>query len=44
MRQIEELEERARKGEELNADQLGKIAAKEKLAGDLAKLQALVKS
>jgi uncharacterized protein with WD repeat len=44
MRQIEELEERAAKGEELNADQLGKIAAKEKLSADLAKLQGMVKS
>ena len=37
----QELEERRAKGEELNADQEGKIAAKERLTAELEKLQAL---
>jgi len=41
MRQIEELEERAAKGESLNADQQGKIAQKEKLAAELTKMNEL---
>jgi uncharacterized protein with WD repeat len=41
LRQIDELEERRAKGEELNADQEGKIAAKERLTAELEKLQAL---
>jgi len=41
LRQIEELEERAAKGESLNADQQGKIQQKEKLAAEFAKLNEL---
>jgi len=42
LRQIEELEERQKGGEVLNADQLGKIEAKEKVTGEHAKLAELL--
>ena len=41
MRQIEELEARAKGGETLNADQEGKIAAKAKVAEELKKMEEL---
>jgi len=41
LRQIDELVERKAGGEVLNADQEGKIAAKEKLVAELAKLTEL---
>lgn len=41
LRQIDELKERATKGETLNADQNGKIGQYEKLALELANLKAL---
>jgi len=41
MRQIEELEERAAKGESLNADQPGKIQQKDKVAAEYTKLNEL---
>jgi len=44
LRQIEELEERAAKGEELNADQQGKISAKDKVVAEQAKLNSLLAS
>ena len=44
MRQIEELEQKAATGAELNEDQQGKIAAKEKLAEEMKKLEGLLKS
>jgi uncharacterized protein with WD repeat len=39
---IEELEERATKGETLNADQLGKVAQKEKVTSEHSKLAELL--
>jgi uncharacterized protein with WD repeat len=42
LRQIEELEERATKGETLNADQLGKVAQKEKVTSEHSKLAELL--
>ena len=42
LRQIEELEERATKGETLNADQLGKVAQKEKVTAEHSKLAELL--
>lgn len=44
LRQIEELEERATKGEALNADQQGKIAQKDKIVSEHAKLGELLSS
>lgn len=41
LRQIEELEERAAKGEALNADQQGKVAMKEKVSTEYTKLSEL---
>jgi len=42
LRQIEELEERAASGEALNADQAGKVAQKEKVTAEHAKLAELL--